>query len=327
MPVTIALAGDTMLGRGVAEVLERTEPGRVVADEIAAAMRDADLAVLNLECCISRRGTPWPDPHKPFFFRAPPQAVELLARLGVDAVNLANNHALDFGAEALLDTLEQLDRGGIGVVGAGRDVDAARRPLVLRTGGRRVGLLGATDHPAAFAATATRPGVAYADLHDGIPGWLLDALDAAGHDADLRLLTVHWGPNMTRRPVPHVRRAADVLATAGVEMVTGHSAHVFHGARLRTDPPRAVLYDLGDFVDDYAVDPWLRNDLGLLWFVLVDADGPVGVEALPLRLRPARTEPAVGDDRTWIRERLTDACRPLGTAVHDRGDRLVLSAA
>jgi poly-gamma-glutamate capsule biosynthesis protein CapA/YwtB (metallophosphatase superfamily) len=87
--------------------------------------------VLNLECCISERGERWPDPRKPFFFRTPPEAVELLRRLGVDCVTFANNDALELGAEAQLDTLAHLDMAGIPHVRAGADLAAAREPAVL----------------------------------------------------------------------------------------------------------------------------------------------------------------------------------------------------
>lgn len=324
MPVTIALAGDTMLGRGVADSLARVAPADLVAPEIAALTRSADLCLLNLECCISARGRRWPDPRKPFFFRAPPVAVEFLVHLGVDAVTLANNHALDFGPEALTDTLAHLADAGIQTVGAGRDGTEARRPIVLAADGLRIAVIAVTDHPADFAAGPGRPGVAYADLRGGSPRWLTAAIDATRADADLRLVTPHWGPNMTPGPVPHVRAAARDLLAAGAELVAGHSAHVFHGARLTSDPRRAVLYDLGGLIDDYAVDRVRRNDLGLLWLVTLDRDGPTAVEAVPLRLRFAHTQRATGHDRATVVGRLTDACAAFGTRVVDTGDRLVL---
>ena len=75
MEVRLAIAGDTMLGRGVADRLATSPPPSLFSDELREIPRDADLFVLNLECCISERGTPWPAPGKPFFFRAPPIAV------------------------------------------------------------------------------------------------------------------------------------------------------------------------------------------------------------------------------------------------------------
>ena len=317
MTVTVALAGDTMLGRGVARALTTSPPQALVAPEVRAAMDQADLVVLNLECCISERGRPWDAPGKPFFFRAPPRAVELLVLLGVDCVTLANNHALDYGVDALLDTLAYLDAAGIAVVGAGADLERARQPAVLGAGGLRVVVVGVTDHPPDFSAGPDRPGVAFADLGRAVPDWLLQTVRAA--DADVLLVSPHWGPNMTTAPVRHVRRAATALVDAGATLVAGHSAHVPHGVAGR------VLYDLGDFLDDYRVDPRLRNDLGLLFLVSLDADGPVRLEALPLKLDFCHTRLAAGEDAAWMRHRFRAACAPLGTTVEQAADRLIIS--
>jgi poly-gamma-glutamate synthesis protein (capsule biosynthesis protein) len=317
MAVTVALAGDTMLGRGVARALATTPPAAMVAPEVLAVLGDADLVVLNLECCISERGRPWAAPGKPFFFRAPPRAVELLVLLGTDCVTLANNHALDYGVDALADTLAHLAAADIAAVGAGLDLAQARRPAVLAAGGLRVAVLGATDHPPDFAASPDRPGVAFADLGRQVPNWLLDSVRAA--DAEVRLVTPHWGPNMTTAPVRHVRRAATALVDAGATLVAGHSAHVPHGVA------GPVLYDLGDFLDDYRVDPVLRNDLGLLFLVTLDARGPVRLEALPLKLEYCHTRLAAGDDADWMRRRFRAACADLGTELEEAAGRLIIN--
>jgi len=318
MTVTLALAGDTMLGRGVADMVSRgVAPEDLFAPEVVAAAGEADAMVVNLECCISERGAPWPDPDKPFFFRAPPEAVSALTHLGVRCVTLANNHALDFGAQALADTIDHLTEAGISCVGAGPDLDAARAPAVLRAKGLRIAVVGVTDHPADFAAAPGRPGVAYADLRRGVPAWLAGTVGTV--DADAVVVTPHWGPNMTAEPVPHVRAAARGLLEAGATLVAGHSAHVFHGVA------GAVLYDLGDFIDDYWRHPGLRNDLGLLWLVTLDADGPVRLEAVPLRLEYGFTRLADGDDAAWIRSRFRAACAALGTDVVEARGRLVVT--
>ncbi len=314
--ITVALAGDTMLGRGVAEGLAGSAPQSLFSPEVVEAAREADLFLLNLECCISDRGEPWPAPGKPFFFRAPPAAVDALAHLGVDCVTLANNHALDFGEPALLDTLGHLSGAGIRAVGAGPDVVSARAPVVLEANGLRLGVVGVTDHPSDFAAADEAPGVAFADLSDGVPAWLTDTVRST--DADAVLVTPHWGPNMAAEPVGHVRAAAPVLLDAGAAVIAGHSAHVFQGVQGR------VLYDLGDFVDDYAVDPVLRNDLGLLWFLTLGASGPIRLEALPLRLEYCHTRLARGEDADWIRARFRRACAAFGTDVFEDDGRLVV---
>ena len=315
----LALAGDTMLGRKVGERIDRVGPHRLFAPEIVEITNDADAFVLNLECCISARGTPWPDPRKPFFFRAPPAAVETLRQLGVDAVTLANNHALDFGYEALADTLDLLAEAEIAVVGAGPDLTAARRPAILDVAGLQVAVVGVSDHPEDFAATPDGPGIAFADLWRGtVPRWLTDLVAATAGTADVTLVTPHWGPNMTPSPVPHVRAAARELVVAGATVVAGHSAHVFHGVAPR------VLFDLGDFIDDYAVDPVLRNDHGLLFVVEFDGTTPRRVEAIPIYLDYCFTRPARGDEWRWIARRFRSACAEFGTEVALEGDRLVV---
>src|SRR5437660_7479456 len=246
--ITLALAGDTMLGRSVADRLRQDPAIALVERGVAEAAAAADLFVLNLECCISERGERFADPRKPFFFRAPPVAAERLAELGVDAVTLANNHALDYGTEALLDTLSLLDAAGIAAVGAGATEQLARQPLSLPCAQFSLRLVSFCDHPAAFAAGSDRPGVAFAELGSGLPAWIRDCVGPDPEGTDAVVVTPHWGPNMVVEPLATVRFAADELLAAGATLVAGHSAHVFQGVAGR------VLFDLGDFIDDYAVD-------------------------------------------------------------------------
>jgi poly-gamma-glutamate capsule biosynthesis protein CapA/YwtB (metallophosphatase superfamily) len=301
----LALAGDTMLGRGVARELGKRPPRSLVADEIAELTRTADLCLLNLECCISTRGEPVP---KTFNFRAPPEAVETLVHLGVDCVTLANNHALDYGVEALLDTFAHLREAGIRWAGAGENVEQARAPVVVEG----LPIAAFSDHEAGFAAGADRPGIAYADIRAGLPNWLLASAPGA-------LVCPHWGPNMTSAPLPRVRAAARSLCETGAALVAGTSAHVFHGVEGR------VLYDLGDFIDDYAAHQELRNDHGMLFLVDLEADGPRRIEAIPIRLEYAHTRLARGEEADWIRRRFRDACAALGTEAREENGRLVVT--
>jgi poly-gamma-glutamate capsule biosynthesis protein CapA/YwtB (metallophosphatase superfamily) len=304
--VRLALAGDTMLGRGVAEALGRRPPDSLVDREIVELTRAADLFVLNLECCISERGEPVPG--KVFTFRAPPAAIETLQHLGVGCVTLANNHTLDYGLNALRDTLAHLRDAGIAYAGAGEDVEEARSPVVAKD----LRIVAFADHEPGFAAGPDRPGVAFADLGSGLPPWLRQCAPGA-------LVCPHWGPNMARSPVRHVQAAARELAEAGALLVAGTSAHVFQGVEGN------VYYDIGDFLDDYATDPVLRNDLGLLFLVELEPGGPRRIEAVPLKLEHAFTRLARGDELDWLRQRFGAACAQLGTDVHEEDGRLVIS--
>jgi poly-gamma-glutamate capsule biosynthesis protein CapA/YwtB (metallophosphatase superfamily) len=308
MASTLALAGDTMLGRGVARELEANPHVPLVARDVAEHIASADAFVLNLECCISGRGARFDAPGKPFFFRAPPVAAERLAELGVDAVTLANNHALDYGPDALLDTIAHLRAAGIDAVGAGADEALARASHVVQCGQLRLRLVAFSDHPATYAAAEDRPGIAFADLESGVPSWASEA-SRPRPDADAVVATPHWGPNMVAKPIPSVRDAAAALIDAGATLVAGHSAHVFQGVA------PGVLFDLGDFIDDYIVHPQLHNDWGLLWLVELDRDGVRGIRALPLVLEYCFTRQASPAEADAIACRLRAPCAPFGTDV------------
>jgi poly-gamma-glutamate synthesis protein (capsule biosynthesis protein) len=315
----IALLGDVMLGRAVAERLADAPPEEVWAPEVRELCRDCDLVICNLECCISTRGDPTGRIRpKPFFFRGPPQAVQSLQAIGVRAVGLANNHALDYEVEALVETLQLLGEAGIAVAGAGRGESEARRGVVVDAGGRRLGLVAVSDHPREFAAGPGSPGIAFADMHGGIPDWLAREVARLAEECDQVVAFPHWGPNMSAEPASWQRLAADELQEAGADLVAGHSAHIFHGAAWGRRGP--LLYDLGDALDDYAVDSALRNDLGMLAIWRPGAP-ETELELVGLALEHCRTRLAGGDEAEWIARRLTTASERLGTRVERVGEQ------
>jgi poly-gamma-glutamate capsule biosynthesis protein CapA/YwtB (metallophosphatase superfamily) len=316
--LVVGLLGDVMLGRGVADALGRVRPEEVWSHELREVARSCDVVICNLECCVSARGEPTGRiPGKPFFFRAPPAAVDSLRSMRIGAVGLANNHALDYEENALADTLESLRGAVIAVAGAGADVVEARRGAIVEVGGRSVGLLAVGDHPGEFAAGEGSPGIAYADLSRGLPDWLLEELDRLRTACGSVIAFPHWGPNMTPAPASWQRRAAETLVDAGADLVAGHSAHVFHGVGWSDNGP--LLYDLGDALDDYAVDPVLRNDLGVM--VLWRPGDEGALELIGLRLDFCHTRLASGDDAEWIARRLVRACGGLGTRVERLGEQ------
>lgn len=309
----VALLGDTMLGRGVGDSIAAA--AAPFSPRLRASVRAADCVIANLECCISDRGEKWDPLVKRFHFRAPVRAIEVLSSLGVDAVTLANNHALDYGLDAFEDTLRYLRTAGIAVAGAGPNVDAARRGTLITKNGFRLGLLGFVDHQRDFGATARRGGTAFADIRHATPPWIGAEIRALRASADAVVVMPHWGPNMTTEPLPYIRTCAWSLLDAGATLVAGHSAHVFHGIAPN------VIYDLGDAVDDYARYADVRNDIGIVVFAEL---GSPQLEVLPIALSFCHTDIAVGANRDWAIRRLTAACSELGTDVAVQPDTSAL---
>jgi poly-gamma-glutamate capsule biosynthesis protein CapA/YwtB (metallophosphatase superfamily) len=308
----IGLLGDVMLGRSVGDRLREAPAAELWGEGVRSLCASVDLMICNLECSVSERGERTRRiAGKPFFFRAPPAAVGALRAINVRAVSLANNHALDYEEEALIDTRGLLAAGGIAAAGAGYGIEGARRPAVVEAGGRRVGLLCVADHPHEYSAGAGRYGIAHADLRHGVPDWLLDELARLSERCELTIVYPHWGPNMSAAPASWQRRAAAALLDAGASLVAGHSAHVFHG--IEWSEGGVVLPDLGDALDDYRVDPVLRNDLGVLAIWRPGAKDEL--ELVGLKLECCHTGLAREMDAEWIAMRLDRACAELGTVV------------
>lgn len=222
---------------------------------------------------------------------------------------LANNHLLDFGETTLLDTLDALDDADIAHAGAGPDREAARAPAVVDVAGTRIALVSFTDNTPEYAADGDSPGVAHCRMDPDDPGdraVLERSLDRAReHDPDLLVASLHWGPNMEAEPSERHRRFGRWLA-GRVDLIHGHSAHVFQGIELVDGTP--VLYDCGDFVDD------LRNDRGFLFEATVEDSGIDRLWLRPVEIRDCavhETPPGVAE---WCRERMRERSAPFGTS-------------
>ncbi|WP_435177330.1 CapA family protein [Halorussus sp. AFM4] len=338
----LGFTGDVMLGRKVDERQRRggRAPAAVWGD-LLDRLRGLDGLFVNLECCLSTRGERWTRTHRPFHFRADPDwAVPALDAAGVDWANLANNHLMDYGETALRDTFDSLDAAGIARSGAGPDREAARAPAVVEIGDAdgvdgaevngdddslRVAFVSATDNTPEFAASEDGPGTAYIDLSEEAEARETTAemlARARETDPDLLVASLHWGPNMVEEPPDHFRAFGRWLAEHGVDLVHGHSAHVFQGVEVRDGTP--ILYDCGDFVDDYAVDDDLRNDRSFLFEVTVDGGEVTELRLLPTEIRDFAVHEAGRDAATWSRSRMRELSTEFGTEFEAEGGELVL---
>lgn len=320
--MAIGLLGDVMLGRGVALELSVAAPEALWSHELRAIAQSLELTIANVECCLSAHGSPTTlVPGKPFFFRGPPSGALALEAINVRVAGLANNHALDYGERALRDTLHEVGSAGMATAGAGLGEVEARRAAIVNLDGLRVGVVAVADHPREYAAARGRWGIAFADLRQGVPAWLADELRRLRETCDVVIAFPHWGPNMTTEPAAWQRAVGRELQELGADLVAGHSSHCFHG--VDWGPRGPILSDLGGALDDYSVDPALRNDLGLL--AVWQPAGPE-LELIGLTLDYARTDLARAADADWIAARLTGASERLGVRVERVSEQRFIAA-
>jgi hypothetical protein len=239
-PVVLDAVGDITPGEDVGPMI-RSRGGSYPWRNVGAELRRADLTTGNLEGAITARGTPAAD--KQYHFRG---SIELLRgahdQAGFDVLTVANNHAVDYGAVGLLDTLAAARRVGIATVGGGRNLAAARRPATFVAGGLRVAFLGYSDVlPAGFAAGGSSAGVAPADAAS-----IAADVRAARRRNDIVVVFFHWGTELVAAPDARQRASANAALSAGAAVVLGAHPHVL-GPVTRL-PHAVVAWSLGNFV-------------------------------------------------------------------------------
>ena len=322
----IMFGGDVMLGRNVKEYIQRCSPYYPLG-KIANLMQQADLTIVNLECAITDANKIWQGSPKAFYFGAPQQAIHSLIDAGVDMVNLANNHTLDFRAKGLLETLQHLHEHDIRFTGAGVDIEEALAPAIIIHKGIRFGMAGFCDHQADFAAETCTPGTAYVDLDEEEQAltYFKEALNRMQlAQVDWPILSLHWGPNMANRPSEKFKRLAHAIIDMGWKILFGHSAHVFQGIEIYKGCP--IIYAAGDLVDDYYVDPAFNNDHQLLFEMELSRFSLHRIRLHPVFIEACHTQLATGKQFELIVNTMTTLCSEMGTLVKREADKVWIDA-
>jgi poly-gamma-glutamate synthesis protein (capsule biosynthesis protein) len=296
--------------------------------DILPEIAEADLFLVNLECVLSAQTARWFGREaKQFHFRADPDMVAVLKAGGVDCVSLANNHIGDFGLDGLLDTIRALDRASISHAGAGSDLAAARAPARLRARGRQVAVIAAADYPPPWAACLAEPGMHFLAIppeeDELVP--LLEAIRVERTRSDHLILSLHWGYNMCERPPAEFRGFAHRMLEAGVDVIWGHSAHLPQAVELADQ--KLILYDTGDLIDDYVVDPALRNDLSAVFLITLGTRGVERLEVIPIQIAEQQARLARGEAAAWITSRIAKLSAEIHTTLCPEDNHLILRPA
>lgn len=201
----------------------------------------ADLTIANLETPITTRGTA---ETKEYVYRSSPLALPELKRAGVDLVNLANNHSMDYGQEGLLDTLGYLDDQQLLRVGAGRNAEEAYRPVIYEHNGIKIAFLGFSRvlPDTSWMATAQRPGLA--STYTSKPA--LEAIAKARSEADLVVVIAHWGEERNPYPVKQQTDLAHEYIDNGADLIIASHPHVVQG--FEQYKGKWIAYSLGNFI-------------------------------------------------------------------------------
>ena len=359
----ILFAGDVMLGRLVNKVLANAQFTYVWGDTIDIIKR-ADFSLINLECPVSSKGKEWNKTFKVFHFRANLDAIQVLNSASIDYVSLANNHILDYDIEALLDTLDILDKNNISHSGAGRNLKEAMKPAIIENKLKpkpsnnhdsyynvdneevnnndskntiRIGLISLTDNEPEWEAKYDQAGINYIPTAldpDRYYYRLQNYIENAKKQSDLVIVSSHVGPHFRETPSMKYVNFAHKIIDFGADIYWGHSNHMPQGIELykHNDSNKIILYDCGDFIDDYAIDSNYRNDLSFIFLLhfLMDKNHKLSnnnrnngnillqnsmIELIPTKISNfmVNTIPVDDNDADLIIKRMTKRCSSLGT--------------
>jgi poly-gamma-glutamate capsule biosynthesis protein CapA/YwtB (metallophosphatase superfamily) len=258
---------DSVVLLGCGDVGPIHEPMEPYSELVRDTLAQADIRFAQVERVYSDRGEL--QPHGGAHGRLPPRMASVITDCGFNVVSVAGNHAMDWGPEALLDTIELLRGKGVQTIGGGRNLAEARQPVIIECKGLRVAMLAYCSvlHEG-YAAGLDTPGVAPmratarfepVDYQPGVPPRVITTPDeqdladlvsdvrAAKQRADAVVLSMHWGVHFVPRVIADYQRTvAEAAFAAGADLILGHHAHVPKAVEVFGG--KTCFYSLSNFI-------------------------------------------------------------------------------
>ncbi|WP_293129193.1 CapA family protein [Microcoleus sp. bin38.metabat.b11b12b14.051] len=267
--------------------------------------RQADVSMVNLENPLTT--STLNSGKKQLNFKADPESVKVLTAGGVDIVNLANSHAMDYEEPGLVETINTLNNAGIGHLGAGRDIKEARRPDIIEVKGQRIAYLGYYDadlHAADQGKAGTNPRRNNRVAED---------IRALRGQVDWIIVNYHWGVELADYPGDWQIDLARFTIDQGADLVVGHHPHVLQGAEVYKGRP--IVYSLGNFI--FGGNARSDYDTAVLKVSLKDRN--MKVEFLPVEVKKFQPKVVKGATGERILKRVEQISsifdRPMGSSI------------
>lgn len=267
--VTLSFAGDVHFSELAISSYEKSGITAIADKTMLSHMQNADLFILNNEFVFSNQGEAMED--KQYTLRNDPKYVKILQELGTDVVSIANNHILDFGRAAFLDTLDTLKQAEIEYTGGGRNIEEATTPVVRTIGGQTFAIFGATRVSPSYDWYANTKRSGILQTYDATE--LNNAITEAENTYDHIIVFVHWGIERSEYPEEYQRSLAKGYIDAGADLVIGAHPHVLQGFEYYKDVP--ICYSLGNYL--------FGNRTGdtILLNASFDENGEVSIQLIP----------------------------------------------
>ncbi len=294
--VNLTFVGDVMFASKVDDLLQKNGYDYPYK-HVKPYLEKADITVANLETPITTRGAAQ---EKEYVYRSSPKALPELKRAGVDLVNLANNHSMDYGVEGLLDTLGYLEAQDIKRVGAGRNADEAYQHVIIEQKGMKIAFLGFSRviPDTSWYAGKSKPGMA----ETYSTKLAFEAIGKARAEADLVVVIAHWGEERKAYPVKSQTDLARQYIDQGADLIVASHPHVVQG--FEQYKGKWIAYSMGNFI-------FTTNDNPNTWESMIleascTKERNCDLSMVPILTKWAQPIPMVNEDRDKLFEKLTN---------------------
>ncbi|MFC0216333.1 CapA family protein [Paenibacillus chartarius] len=293
--VRMSFVGDILLADGVEKLMQQYGYSYPYS-AMGTLLSDPDLTIANLEAPFTERGT---KQTKEYVYRAPPKALPALKAAGIDILNTANNHIMDYGSEGLLDTLSYLDQEGVPHIGTGRNLEEALKPVIVTKQGIRIAFLGFSRVVPNNSWKAGAKNAGVADTYNHVVP--VETIKKAKEQADLVVVIAHWGTERKDTPDPVQRDLAHRYIDAGADLIVASHPHVLQG--IESYKGKWIAYSLGNFI-------FTTNDNPRTWETMVlqaecSKSGSCSLKSVPVLTKWAKPEPMLGEDGAKLLERVS----------------------
>lgn len=318
--IELAFGGDVLLGDDMNSYVEQHGPAAPLAG--VPELRDADIAVVNLESVVAGAGDAI-DPGNlvDYSYRGRPEMLGVLQAAGIDAVLTGSNHGLDYGPAALVEEDQLLRAMGLAHPGTGTRAEACA-PVYLEARGIRVALFSVNTTSPNDPATDSEVGTCYVAPGDHA-GWeaFRGPIAEARAKANVVLFAPHFLASFSTVPDPAEQNVARLLIDLGVDAVLGNGAHALQGIELYHGRP--ILHDAGSLLFNFP-----QPDQAALFLLSLNKAGVTKIRTVPLvtehdwtrHADPAEAAPilaALGDRSSALGTRLSDGLLELDPEPHE----------
>jgi hypothetical protein len=304
-----------MAGGDIGPVFEPTEQ---FAELIAPVLKQADFRLAQCERVYSERGA---DPQ--FIYgpgghhaRQHPRMAGVWNAAGIDIVSMASNHSMDWGPDALLDTVDMFRGMGKHVIGAGRDGEEARKPAIIERNGVKIAVLsycsvlrdGQAAGPGKAGVAPARAHTYYVaeEFQPGTPPKIIttpyeedvkalqEDIRKAKQQADVVIVSMHWGlRHVAKTLCTYQQPIAHAAIDAGCDLILGHHAHSIKAVEVYKG--KVCFYSIGNFMQTGSKSRSTGTfDWNLIWYQIpTECQQPNGMYNFPEHCRKTMVAKAV----------------------------------